>query len=56
MDKSGFSAACKQELEEQVAHRVADFKLDTPLREACEEDLKDSCAATLDQVRGQLRS
>jgi hypothetical protein len=55
MDKSGFSSACKQELEDQIAHRVGDFKLDTALREACEDDLKDSCAATLEQVRGRAR-
>ena len=47
IDESGFSADCKEELDNIIAKRVADFKLDTPLREACEGDLQDMCAVSL---------
>ena len=40
IDESGFSADCKEELDNIIAKRVSDFKLDTPLREACENDLQ----------------
>ena len=40
IDESGFSADCKEELDNIIAKRVSDFKLDTPLREACEGDLQ----------------
>ena len=40
IDESGFSSECKEELDGIIAKRVADFKLDTPLREACEGDLQ----------------
>ena len=40
IDESGFSADCKEELNNIIAKRVSDFKLDTALREACEDDLQ----------------
>lgn len=55
MDESAFSVACKQELEEVIAKRVADFRLDTPLRDACEDDLKDSCGTSLTDMDGDER-
>lgn len=55
MDESAFSVACKQELEEVIAKRVADFRLDTPLRDACEDDLKDSCGTSLSDMDGDER-
>lgn len=36
MDKDGFSSTCKTQLNDQLARRVADFRLDTPLRDACQ--------------------
>lgn len=54
IEEADFSAECKSELEEMIAKRVADFRLDTALREACESDLKDTCGTTLkemDEVR-----
>lgn len=50
MDESGFSADCKEELENVLAKRVSDFRLDTALREACEDDLKDTCGTSLDDM------
>ena len=47
MDEAGFSADCKGELDSVIAKRVSDFRLDTVLRESCEDDLKDLCAASL---------
>ncbi|KAG2435442.1 hypothetical protein HYH02_011942 [Chlamydomonas schloesseri] len=47
IDESGFSAECKTELENVIAKRVSDFRLDTALREACEDDLKDTCGTSL---------
>ena len=35
------------ELDSVIAKRVADFRLDTVLRESCETDLQDMCAASL---------
>lgn len=54
IDESGFSAECKTELENVIAKRVSDFRLDTALREACEDDLKETCGTSLkdmDEVR-----
>jgi Golgi apparatus protein 1 len=31
---------------------VADFRLDVALREACEDDLKDSCGTNLKEMDG----
>lgn len=50
MDDSGFSTDCKEELEQTIAKRVQDFKLDAALREACETDLKDTCGSTLEEM------
>lgn len=47
IDESDFSEDCKTELESMIAKRVADFRLDTALREACETDLRESCGTTL---------
>ncbi|GAX77303.1 hypothetical protein CEUSTIGMA_g4749.t1 [Chlamydomonas eustigma] len=47
MEDSKFSSECKEELDDIIAKRVTDFKLDTTLREACESDLQDMCATTL---------
>ncbi|GLI60743.1 hypothetical protein VaNZ11_002971 [Volvox africanus] len=50
IEEADFSAECKAELEDVIAKRVADFRLDTALREACESDLKDTCGTTLKEM------
>ncbi len=40
IDEADFSSECKEELDTIIAARVADFRLDTELREACEQDLQ----------------
>jgi len=43
LDDPKFSGECKEELENMIARRVANFSLDTALREACEGDLEQQC-------------
>ncbi|KAG1672451.1 hypothetical protein FOA52_013237 [Chlamydomonas sp. UWO 241] len=50
MDQAKFSAGCKEELDNILAERVADFRLDTPLRDACETDIQDTCGSTLAEM------
>ena len=50
LEESAFSSECKEELENQIAKRVTDFRLDTALREACESDLKDVCGRALEEM------
>ena len=52
MDKDGFSAGCRGELDAQAARRVADFRLDTALRSACEGDLQAVCGVSLKDMDG----
>eukprot|EP00955_Chlamydomonas_euryale_P032612 343245-Chlamydomonas_euryale.AAC.1 len=40
MDQAKFSPQCKEELDGILASRVADFRLDTALRDACETDVE----------------
>eukprot|EP00195_Chlamydomonas_chlamydogama_P004977 CAMPEP_0202901334 /NCGR_PEP_ID=MMETSP1392-20130828/14194_1 /ASSEMBLY_ACC=CAM_ASM_000868 /TAXON_ID=225041 /ORGANISM="Chlamydomonas chlamydogama, Strain SAG 11-48b" /LENGTH=885 /DNA_ID=CAMNT_0049587883 /DNA_START=46 /DNA_END=2703 /DNA_ORIENTATION=- len=49
-DESGFSAECKEELENILAKRVSDFRLDTVLRESCESDLEEMCGVKLKEM------
>eukprot|EP00798_Chlamydomonas_sp_ICE-L_P010076 gene10076-7973_t len=50
MEDDDFSLDCKDELDNTIAKRVSDFRLDEALREACEEDLSDLCGATLETM------
>jgi Golgi apparatus protein 1 len=50
VDESGFSSDCKSELENVLAKRVSDFRMDTALRDACESELKDTCGSTLEDM------
>ncbi|GFH19709.1 uncharacterized protein HaLaN_16706 [Haematococcus lacustris] len=52
MDEAQFSADCKEELENTIAKRVADFRLDTAMRDACASDLEDTCGLTLEAMDG----
>lgn len=47
LDEPKFASDCKEELDAVIARRVADFRLNTVLREACAGDLQEHCAATL---------
>jgi len=49
-DESGFSADCKDELDNLIAKRVNDFRLDVALRDACESDIKETCGSTLEEM------
>lgn len=50
IEKSGFSNTCKTTLEEVIAQRVADFRIDAGLQEACEEDLVSTCSTSLKEM------
>eukprot|EP00879_Flechtneria_rotunda_P000602 GHRR01000712.1.p1 GENE.GHRR01000712.1~~GHRR01000712.1.p1 ORF type:complete len:883 (+),score=207.41 GHRR01000712.1:2504-5152(+) len=50
MDKSGFSNRCRTALEDVIATRVADIRLDTGLQDACEEDLQTHCQVSLKEM------
>lgn len=47
LDEPKFASDCKEELDAVIARRVADFRLNTVLRDACAGDLQEHCAATL---------
>jgi len=59
MDDAGFSAMCREELDNMIAVRIDDFRLDTALRDACEADIQDMCDSTLKTIdadkTGQIR-
>lgn len=42
-DDPGFSAECKEEFELMMEARAADFRLDSTLREMCDQDIEDVC-------------
>lgn len=44
LDAMGASATCRKVLEQMIADRAKDFRLDTHLREACTEDIGMTCA------------
>ena len=51
----GFSAECKEEFENMMEARAADFRLDSTLREVCARDIEDVCGYekdSLDSVEG----
>lgn len=50
LDKSGFSSSCKATLEEVIAQRVSDFRLDGGLQEACEYDLAHTCSTSIKEM------
>jgi len=50
MDDSGFSNACKKQLENVIAKRVADFRFDIAVQQACEEDLKTTCSTSIGEM------
>ena len=54
MDDADCSVDCKEELDAVLAKRVANFALDTALREACEGDLKELCSVTLEAMDGEV--
>jgi len=39
----GFSSECRDELENVMQERATDFRLDSSLRDACEEDIMYTC-------------
>ncbi len=39
----GFSSECRDELENMMQERATDFRLDSSLRDACEEDIMYTC-------------
>ncbi len=46
----GFGADCREKLEEVMAARAMDFRLDAPLREACEADAQRVCGIALSRL------
>uniref|UniRef100_A0A7R9V0N1 Golgi apparatus protein 1 n=1 Tax=Chlamydomonas euryale TaxID=1486919 RepID=A0A7R9V0N1_9CHLO len=50
MDQAKFSPQCKEELDGILASRVADFRLDTALRDACETDVEATCGHSLESM------
>jgi hypothetical protein len=55
MDEDGFSAGCKKDLEGVIAKRVADFRLDAGLQEACGEDLESTCSTSEDEMKDEKK-
>jgi len=50
-----FSAECKEEFENMMARRAADFRLDAKLRELCKDDIEEVCGYekdSLDSIAG----
>ena len=39
----GFSSECREEIETMMQERATDFRLDSSLRDACEEDIMYTC-------------
>ncbi|DBA68142.1 TPA: hypothetical protein ACH3X2_013949 [Trebouxia sp. C0005] len=54
----GFSSECRDELENVMQERATDFRLDSSLRDACEEDIMYTCGwdDELDESEGQIVS
>ncbi|KAJ9517943.1 hypothetical protein QJQ45_004245 [Haematococcus lacustris] len=44
-NEAGFDPACKAEVDDMIAHRVRDLKLDNRLRKSCELDIMTTCSA-----------
>ena len=49
-EDAGFSAECKEEFENMMEARAADFRLDAKLRDLCANDIEDVCG--YEKVRG----
>eukprot|EP00798_Chlamydomonas_sp_ICE-L_P019058 gene19058-25661_t len=50
IEEADFTEDCKEELDNTIAKRVADFRLDEALRNACEVDLGDLCGISLEAM------
>ncbi|KAI8477290.1 MAG: hypothetical protein J3K34DRAFT_398918 [Monoraphidium minutum] len=55
MDDEEFSPGCRKELDAVIAKRVADFRLDPSLQEACKEDLETTCATTEADMKDETK-
>lgn len=52
----GFTQGCREELEQMMERRAADFRLDNHLVALCQEDIATTCGrqmATIDSVEGR---
>ena len=55
-EQDGFSPECRDKLEQMMARRAADFRLDTRLAEACAQDIRETCGrqeGSMHPVEGQ---
>mmetsp|Transcript_65397 Transcript_65397/g.206659 ORF Transcript_65397/g.206659 Transcript_65397/m.206659 type:complete len:905 (-) Transcript_65397:279-2993(-) len=48
--KDGFSSECKTHFEEMMERRAGDFRLDTAVRSACEDDIVNMCGVEADSL------
>lgn len=45
--EAGFSQECREQLEQMMARRAADFRLDSRVVALCSEDIASTCGRTL---------
>lgn len=51
----GFSNDCRQMLENAMSERSMDFRLEPNMKEACKEDIENTCGVELDQLNRSIK-